>query len=83
MKPKKETKYYDDGSIFSEHYYLNGESHREDGPASIYYHRDGSIKEEYYFLNDKELTKQEHYKQTKEKYFKLMDEVLEEMLDND
>ena len=32
-------------------YYLNGESHREDGPAELWYDEDGNIEYEYFYLN--------------------------------
>jgi hypothetical protein len=47
-------KYYSDGSIQSESYYINGEYHRENKPAYIKYHYDGSLKYELYYLKGKQ-----------------------------
>ena len=46
------TKVYRDGSLWYEKYELNGDYHREDGPAFIEYNRDGSIHWESYWSND-------------------------------
>ena len=43
--------YYENGNISSEHYYLNGKYHREDGPAIISYYLNGQIQSEDYCLN--------------------------------
>ena len=53
--------YYEDGSIYSEGFWINNDIHREDGPAVIYYNKDGSIKYEEYWVNDIELTKEDWY----------------------
>ena len=44
--------HHENGKIASESYYLNGNLHREDGPAYIHYHKNGNISSENYFLND-------------------------------
>ncbi len=54
-KVKVDRKYYKDGSIRFERYYLDDKRHREDGPARIDYNKDGSIHYESYYLNDKEV----------------------------
>ena len=46
---------YDNGNIEREYYCLNGEYHRNDGPAKIEYWENGNIKREKYFINDKEI----------------------------
>lgn len=53
MKPEKKTWYYDNGKIEEERHYLDGELHREDGPAIISYYQDGSIWRKVWYLNDK------------------------------
>ena len=53
FRPKVDKYYRKDGSIESEHYYLNDKRHREDGPATINYRKDGSISSEQYWLNGK------------------------------
>jgi antitoxin component YwqK of YwqJK toxin-antitoxin module len=47
--------YYSNGNIYCESYYINGERHREDGPAFVSYDYDtGSIVEvEVYYINGK------------------------------
>jgi antitoxin component YwqK of YwqJK toxin-antitoxin module len=45
--------YYSNGNIYSKSYYINGERHREDGPAFIYYNEDGNIHYEAYYINEK------------------------------
>jgi len=39
------------GSIARECYYINGQRHREDGPAIIWYRREGFIEGGYYYRN--------------------------------
>jgi antitoxin component YwqK of YwqJK toxin-antitoxin module len=46
----EETK-HSNGSFRREWMTEDGKSHREDGPAIIYYHPDGSIRTEYFYLN--------------------------------
>jgi len=48
--------YHDDdfgGGIAVETYYVNGEKHREDGPAQIMYREDDTIKYEMWYLRGK------------------------------
>jgi antitoxin component YwqK of YwqJK toxin-antitoxin module len=49
--PVLDIEYYPDGSIEREVYSVNGEIHREDGPALISYSEDGSIAHEEYYIN--------------------------------
>ena len=49
--PKR--KYYPDGKLHIETWYQNGECHREDGPAILYYFESGEISLEYWFQNGK------------------------------
>jgi antitoxin component YwqK of YwqJK toxin-antitoxin module len=49
----KEIKYYENGNKSYEYYYLNGESHRENGPAYQYWYENGNKRYEYYYLNGK------------------------------
>ena len=44
-------RYYPDGSIDLEAFYINGWLHREDGPAQLIYYPDGSIKRELFIIN--------------------------------
>ena len=55
-KPIHGIRYYDEEKTkkYYEYWILNGEHHREDGPAVIGYRKDGSIWYEYYFLNGKQ-----------------------------
>jgi antitoxin component YwqK of YwqJK toxin-antitoxin module len=46
-------KYYSDGSIQSEAYYINGKSHRENSPALIFYKEDGSVSYEEHYIDGK------------------------------
>ena len=52
-EPKKETSHYENGEIEHEKYCLNGNLHREDGPAYINYYENGKVELERYCLNDK------------------------------
>ena len=45
--------FYSDGSIAEQSWRLNGELHRDDGPAEIIYRRDGSIYWQEWYLNGK------------------------------
>ena len=51
--------YYGNGKIESESYYNNGEHHRENLPAVIWYHENGKIESEYYYLCGEEYDKDE------------------------
>ena len=53
MKPECKKYYNKDGSVESEYWYLNGEYHRDGGPAYIDYREDGSIIEKKWYLNGK------------------------------
>ena len=44
-------RYYNNGNIKIEKYYINCQLHREDGPAMILYYENGNIKEEGYYIN--------------------------------
>jgi antitoxin component YwqK of YwqJK toxin-antitoxin module len=46
--------YYENGSISSKSYFINGKRHKENGLAQIFYEEDGSIESEYYFINGKQ-----------------------------
>ena len=70
-------RYYEDGSVSIETYWLNDTYHRANGPAYISYYEDGSIDYEAYFINGKRATKE----QIKEiKFNKQFDKDLEEVL---
>ena len=45
--------YYKNGNKYCEEYYINGEFHREDGPAIICYYDNGNIYNEKYYTNNK------------------------------
>jgi hypothetical protein len=47
------------GGVDSEEYWLDGEPHREDGPAIISYHSGRGITYKSYWLNGKQVTKEE------------------------
>ena len=49
-QPNRE--YYPSGRVQSEHWYLNDQQHREDGPAWIEYWPNGRVKVETWYLND-------------------------------
>src|SRR6056297_3351471 len=49
----KEIKYYENGQKMYEYYYLNGEYHREDGPAYQGWYENGQKQYEEYCLNGK------------------------------
>ena len=49
----KEIKYYENGQKMYEYYYLNGEYHREDGPAYQGWYENGQKQYEKYCLNGK------------------------------
>ena len=51
MKNGVERKYYKNGNIKKESYYLNDKHHRENGPAVIWYYKNKSIEVEEYFIN--------------------------------
>jgi antitoxin component YwqK of YwqJK toxin-antitoxin module len=44
-------KYYDNGNIWIERYYLNGELHRENGPALIHYDENGNKYRQAYYIS--------------------------------
>lgn len=52
-------RFYNNGNIYDEHYYLNGVRHREDGPAYIYYSGNDKIYLVYYYLKGIKYTKDE------------------------
>lgn len=43
---------YKGSMVCSEEYYLNDESHREDGPAVVHYNKKGGLKMEIWYYND-------------------------------
>ena len=45
-------KYHENGQKLSELYYLNGEYHREDGPAYTGWYKNGQKSNEIYYLNN-------------------------------
>jgi len=49
----REIQYHVNGKIKNEYYYLDGELHREDGPANIWYYDNGVMCSEHYLLNGK------------------------------
>jgi antitoxin component YwqK of YwqJK toxin-antitoxin module len=49
----KEIKYYENGNKYYEIYYLNGERHRENGPAYQGWYENGNKWYECYYLNGK------------------------------
>ena len=51
--PKIRKKYYNNGNIKTEKYFLNNQLHREDGPACIEYYEDGNKMIELHYLNNK------------------------------
>ena len=53
-------RFYDNGPIWVETYYINGKKHREDGPAVQGFYDNGQLFHEAYFINDKEYTKSEY-----------------------
>ena len=53
--------YYKNGNIWVKEYYINGNRHREDGPAHIRYYKNGSVSYESYWLNGEKLTEEEWY----------------------
>ena len=53
MKSECIKKYYDNGNVEYERWLLNGNYHREDGPAYISYYENGNVESESWLLNDK------------------------------
>jgi len=53
--------YYANGSIESEHYFINNQRHRIDYPALIYHYLDERSLREYYYLDHKPYTKEDYY----------------------
>jgi antitoxin component YwqK of YwqJK toxin-antitoxin module len=51
-EPVVRRRYYENGSIKEEYWYLDNLLHRVDGPALIYYNPNGSLKEENWWLNN-------------------------------
>src|SRR6056297_1456176 len=49
----KRIKYYENGQKEYEYYYLNGEYHRENGPAFQWWYENGQKQYESYYLNGK------------------------------
>ena len=47
----KYTKRYENGQLAEEKYYINGNRHREDGPAFQEWYENGQKKEEIYYIN--------------------------------
>ena len=52
-EPTKKVRYYENGNIDREEYYLNGKRHRVDSPAYIEYYKNGKVFSEEYYLNGK------------------------------
>jgi antitoxin component YwqK of YwqJK toxin-antitoxin module len=52
-EPEIERRYYENGNVEFEYYFINGTYHREDGPAYIWYYKNGNVESEYYILNGK------------------------------
>jgi len=52
--------YYEDGSVWREHYCVNHKYHRLDGPAMIYYYAGGSVNYSDYYINNKSYNKEEY-----------------------
>ena len=60
MKPEIVKYYYETGELWREIYTdSNGNWHREDGPAYVWYFKSGQVEYESYYVNGKELTKKE------------------------
>ena len=57
MKLQRYKKFYYNGQIEHEAYYLNGKQHNPDGPAVKHWYDNGQIKYEEYYLNGELLTK--------------------------
>jgi len=51
MKLQRYKKFYYNGQIEREEYYLNGRRHNPDGPACKYWYDNGQIEHEAYWLN--------------------------------
>ena len=52
-EPVKKVEYYDNGNIQSVSYKLNGEVHREDGPAYQTWFENGQKRAKYYYIDGK------------------------------
>jgi antitoxin component YwqK of YwqJK toxin-antitoxin module len=59
--PEVIRKYFGNGIIWNEDYYINGSLHKEDGPAHRCYFPNGNLCCERYYLNGERLTKEEWY----------------------
>ena len=59
-------KWYDNGQIEYEIYYLNSKLHREDGPAAQWWYKNGQKEFEEYHLNDKNYSRIEWLEKLKE-----------------
>jgi len=55
-------RYYENGKISSEFYYLNDKYHRTEGPAIIQYYENGKIRSEDYYIEGQEYPKLEYTK---------------------
>ena len=51
MKSKKITTYHNNGSVWSEEWWVDGRLHRADGPAWICYNEDGSVSYESWYVD--------------------------------
>lgn len=49
------SRYYDNGQIELQRYYLNDKLHNENGPAHIEYYENGNLNYEKYYIDDVEL----------------------------
>ena len=43
--------YYEDGTLSSEYWYINGKKHNDNGPAEIWYSSDGSVQKKVWYIN--------------------------------
>lgn len=43
--------YYEDGTLSSEYWYINGKKHNNNGPAEIWYSSDGSVQKKAWYIN--------------------------------
>ena len=42
--------YYNNGTVYEEHWYRRGLRHRLEGPAFVYYYNDGEVASEYWYI---------------------------------
>ena len=52
-KLKHKKKFHENGELWREEWWLNGELHNEEGPATVNYRRDGSVIGKWWWLNGK------------------------------